>query len=323
LHIPIVDNCILRLGGDALQPHDPEWLKQQNAELQRQLREAHARLDAMHARPELRRTKLTGEAADKPLFDVEATSLILLPGVIFFWIVIPGNISVLVLIYKDLDGEPWTPAEQPAEQEEGPQEPTPPEPTPPEPTPSEPTPPEPTPSQPTPPEPTPSVPTPSSVALEKAAPAKALVARKATLPGPTWPLDSHPDNVKAFMQKHGMVVAAEPKASPKAPVPTSKNDDAALQALMDCDVPSKSASGSRDDPQLAEMEKFVRETMDRGVMKIADQVAEKVQKINWSTHRKEGMRLDRMVNSNAENFPHMAKLWNGSNKDPNQINYSC
>lgn len=131
------------LGGDALQPHDPEWLKQQNAELQRQLREAHARLDAMHARPELRRTKLTGEAADKPLFDVE-----------------------------DLDGEPWTPAEQPAEQEEGPQEPTPPEPTPPE--------------------PTPSVPTPSSVALEKAAPAKALVARKATLPGPTWPLDSIP-----------------------------------------------------------------------------------------------------------------------------------
>ena len=84
LHIPIVDNCILRLGGDALQPHDPEWLKQQNAELQRQLREAHAHLDAMHARPELRRTKLTGEAADKPLFDVEATSLILVPGEKFF-----------------------------------------------------------------------------------------------------------------------------------------------------------------------------------------------------------------------------------------------
>lgn len=117
-----------------------------------------------------------------------------------------------------------------------------------------------------------------------------------------------------------MLAAAEPKASPKAP--TSKNDEAALRALVDCDIPSSSeASGSREDPQLAEMEKFVRETMDKGVSKIAEQVATKV-KINWSTHRKEGMRLDRMVNSNAESFPHMAKLWNGSNKDPNQISHA-
>ena len=77
---PLLTSVSARLGGDAIQPHDPEWLKQQNAELQRQLKEAHARLDAMHGRPELRRTKLTGEAADKPLFGVEEAS----PVYVFF-----------------------------------------------------------------------------------------------------------------------------------------------------------------------------------------------------------------------------------------------
>lgn len=39
------------------------------------------------------------------------------------------------------------------------------------------------------------------------------------------------------------------------------------------------------------------------------------EKINWSTHKKEGMRLDRLIESNREAFPHMAKMWNGTNKD--------
>ena len=84
----------MRLGGDAVQPHDPEWLKQQNAELQRQLREAHARLDAMHDQPELRRTKLTGEAADKPLLDLEASHIFFSGVMCFFrWMVIPADFS--------------------------------------------------------------------------------------------------------------------------------------------------------------------------------------------------------------------------------------
>lgn len=38
-------------------------------------------------------------------------------------------------------------------------------------------------------------------------------------------------------------------------------------------------------------------------------------KINWSTHKNEGMRLTRMMDSNGESFPHMKKLWDSNKKD--------
>ena len=54
----------LRLGADALAPNDAQWLQSQNAELQRQLREALAQIDDLNQQPELRRTKLTGPGAE-------------------------------------------------------------------------------------------------------------------------------------------------------------------------------------------------------------------------------------------------------------------
>ena len=38
-------------------------------------------------------------------------------------------------------------------------------------------------------------------------------------------------------------------------------------------------------------------------------------KVNWSTHKNEGMRLSRFVESNAADFPHMAKMFEGSKKE--------
>ena len=40
--------------------------------------------------------------------------------------------------------------------------------------------------------------------------------------------------------------------------------------------------------------------------------------ISWSTRKKEGMRLKRLCEENADaenNFPHMVKLWQGSKED--------
>lgn len=54
----------LRLGADAVTPMDAQWLQSQNAELQRQLREALAQIDDLSQRPELCRTKLTGPGAE-------------------------------------------------------------------------------------------------------------------------------------------------------------------------------------------------------------------------------------------------------------------
>lgn len=40
--------------------------------------------------------------------------------------------------------------------------------------------------------------------------------------------------------------------------------------------------------------------------------------ISWSTHKKEGMRLKRLMEESADgqkNYPHMAKMWCGSKAD--------
>ena len=38
------------------------------------------------------------------------------------------------------------------------------------------------------------------------------------------------------------------------------------------------------------------------------------EKVNWATHKKEGMRLTRFVESNAAQYPHMAQMFDGGNK---------
>lgn len=82
---PWVSSC--RLGGDAGNPNgvnDPDWLKRQNAELQRQLRDVIAQLDDLKSRPPLHRsTNLSGALADTPLFGSDAT----------------GSLFVLKLLY--------------------------------------------------------------------------------------------------------------------------------------------------------------------------------------------------------------------------------
>ena len=40
-----------------------------------------------------------------------------------------------------------------------------------------------------------------------------------------------------------------------------------------------------------------------------------VEHVNWSSHKKEGMRLTRLLDSRREEFPHMSKLWDGNKKD--------
>ena len=43
-----------------------------------------------------------------------------------------------------------------------------------------------------------------------------------------------------------------------------------------------------------------------------------LEKIDWTTHKKEGMRLKRLIEEScdgAQNFPYMAKMWAGSKED--------
>ena len=60
------------------QPPDDQWLKRQNEELQRQLKDALNKLDTMTSRPDLRRTTLPADPrADTSIFEpVHATGLI-------------------------------------------------------------------------------------------------------------------------------------------------------------------------------------------------------------------------------------------------------
>lgn len=46
----------------------------------------------------------------------------------------------------------------------------------------------------------------------------------------------------------------------------------------------------------------------------ANGVGQGVEKVNWSTHKNEGMRLTRFVESNSAQFPHMAQMFESGNK---------
>ena len=45
-------------------------------------------------------------------------------------------------------------------------------------------------------------------------------------------------------------------------------------------------------------------------------------RIDWTTHKKEGMRLKRLMEESSTgsiDFPHMEKLWNGTKEDSSYI----
>ena len=225
---------------------------------------------------------------------------------------------------------------------------------------------------------------------------------KAVLPGPTWPLDSHPDNVRAFIDKWNMdprkngpeVMQAlespgpstasgskDPSLSPVAPsAPVGAPAPAAAPAAAESKMPEAvtppvtaatvatpvpvdtpttvatpvptptavatpvpvtpaavatpvtetptavatgtlggEASAAVPTPAdaLQEMEALVQagQAANQPQAPAARQVQQQAATVNWSTHKKEGMRLTRLMDSNAATFPHMAKMWEGSKKD--------
>lgn len=119
-------------------------------------------------------------------------------------------------------------------------------------------------------------------------------------------------------------------SAPATPVlagqpPVVKNGPEVLDQLMKAEL-----GGSQTDPagglepsepvpaELAEIEGMVMADLKKpaGPTPTAPSTTTPVEiKINWSTHKKEGMRLSRMMDSQAEAFPHMMKLWSGSTKD--------
>ena len=223
---------------------------------------------------------------------------------------------------------------------------------------------------------------------------------KAVLPGPTWPLDSHPDNVRAFVNKWNMdpkngpevmqalesgpstassweepstpaapsvppsVPAAAPAAaeskmpeavtSPVAaaeaktavavatpvpvdtpttvatPVPTPTTVERATEvatpvekaltavATPVAETPAAVAASSvvpTPADALQEMEALVHAAQASPPAPTARRAQQPADTVNWSSHKKEGMRLTRLMDSNAAAYPHMAKMWEGSKKD--------
>ena len=187
-------------------------------------------------------------------------------------------------------------------------------------------------------------------ALNAAASAKHQVVVKQTLPGPTGPLDSHPDNVRAYCERWNMTktnkngpevmqqlqgqVASSTPAQPFAP-PAQLAAPQPVVAPVHPAVPpaqpvAPPAQVALPEPAVAPpasavgtMEELERLALTRGVGPKLPPVpaaqpdpgsAEPVT-INWSTNKKEGMRLTRMMDSHRDSYPHMAKLWDGSKKD--------
>ena len=193
---------------------------------------------------------------------------------------------------------------------------------------------------------------------------------KVTLPGPTAPLDSHPDNVKAFMDKWNMIPGkngpevmaalgassapsvAAPTATPMdvaqpgptaTPAPTAAASIPAPKAALTPPVttpaapvetpvetptvapptaapPTLTPQTTEAETGLQEMERLVHATQAQGPGVPGVRPAQPARptpdsSANWSSHKKEGMRLTRMMDANAQAYPHMAKMWEGSKKD--------
>ncbi len=159
---------------------------------------------------------------------------------------------------------------------------------------------------------------------------------KLILPGPTGPLDSDPDNVRAFCDKWMTPAEAEaaevqtpppptpppaPPATPEAPTevlpPTVgpvKNGPEVLGQLGAIQS-SVNTSPEPEDTFMVEIEAMVAKGGGDEVRGPPPSQADVAPKVNWSTHKNEGMRLTRMMDSNGESFPHMKKLWDSNKKD--------
>ena len=232
--------------------------------------------------------------------------------------------------------------------------------------------------------------TPEPLVPEASKPAQAQQSVvRACLPGPTMPLDSHPDNVKAYMVKWNMcpkngpeVMAAlgaspsvatpavvqqgpqaeppvatpavqqvpqpeppvatraaqpEPAAVPPVATPAVQQEPPAVPPVTTPAVvqqepprpvvqqeppavplvaPSAVPETLAADGGMAEMEQLVLASKQQPVATPRPAAPQNVpDSINWSSHRKEGMRLTRLMDSNQDRFPHMLKMWNGSKKD--------
>ena len=103
---------------------------------------------------------------------------------------------------------------------------------------------------------------------------------------------------------------AEPAPSPTVP-PTANNNDGVSAATSPSAPPDRSVEMAGL-TALMEAQKL-REANQKPVQTTAEG-----QRIDWTTHKKEGMRLKRLMEENADgatSYPHMAKLWNGSKED--------
>ena len=81
-----------------------------------------------------------------------------------------------------------------------------------------------------------------------------------TLPGPTWPLDSHPDNVRKFVAKH---MHAPKQADAAVVTPTPPAPPAATPAVETAEKPSAEPAAKKKNPfenmPREELEKVLRE----------------------------------------------------------------
>ena len=68
-----------------------------------------------------------------------------------------------------------------------------------------------------------------------------------------------------------------------------------------------------------EIEQHLSQQPPAGVATLPQPVNENgEERVDWTTHKKEGMRLKRLMEENAQGaskFPHMAKMWSGSKED--------
>ena len=170
-----------------------------------------------------------------------------------------------------------------------------------------------------------SAPVQQPLALEDAGAAKVVV--KQTLPGPTAPLDSHPDNVRAFCEKWNMgkngpeTMKALPPAPASTPAPTPASTSVPTPASTPLPTPASTpAPSTAESRELAELEALVASSLAKTpsvpLPHVPPGQPERTEvTINWSTFKKEGMRLTRMMDSQRDAFPHMAQLWDGNKKD--------
>lgn len=103
----------------------------------------------------------------------------------------------------------------------------------------------------------------------------------------------------------------DPESLPKTSGPPDRTLElAGLQALMDAQISREQAAA------MQEINKFeAQRLLDAQDQKVSVAALEK---IDWTTHKKEGMRLKRLIEEScdgAQNFPYMAKMWAGSKED--------